>query len=101
MKTCFSFLPKIRFNFKSQVYPFTIIFAYAAGYKLTFDLPNDARKSPIYFHRRAIYEHVESILDQHGINGRTCIQRFLCEASQYSVLPKNDLFRKIIKIIFT
>ncbi|KAJ9592952.1 hypothetical protein L9F63_015376 [Diploptera punctata] len=90
----------VRLNFKNQVFPNSVLLVYAAGYKLNFNLPDDVKTSPSHFHRRAIYENIESILDQNGINGRECILRFLCEAAQH-MMPKNDLLKKIITIIFT
>ncbi|PSN41154.1 hypothetical protein C0J52_05219 [Blattella germanica] len=90
----------LRLNFKAQSFPTTILFAYAAGYKLNFELPDDANKAPFRFHRRAIYENVESALDQHGLDGRSCILKFLCEAEQV-LISTNNLFQKTLKLIFT
>jgi hypothetical protein len=60
----FSFLHQVRLNFKANTLPYTAVFAYAAGYKLNFDLPDDAKTGPFRINRRALYENFEKIIDE-------------------------------------
>jgi hypothetical protein len=60
----FSFC-QVRLNFKANTLPYTSVFAYAAGYKLNFELPEDAKKGPFRVHRRALYENFETIIDEY------------------------------------
>lgn len=61
----FSFLPQVRLNFKANTLPYTAVFAYAAGYKLNFDLPDNAKTGPFRITRRALYENFEKIIDEY------------------------------------
>ncbi|PSN41155.1 hypothetical protein C0J52_05218 [Blattella germanica] len=90
----------VRLNFKANTLPYTALFAYAAGYKLNFDLPTEAKAKPLRFHRRDIFENMETIFNENGLHGRACMLRFLCEASTY-VLPTSGLFHKLVKLIFS
>jgi hypothetical protein len=58
------FFCQIRLNFKANTLPYTAVFAYAAGYKLNFDLPEDVKTGPFRIHRRALYENFEKIIDE-------------------------------------
>jgi hypothetical protein len=59
----FLFLCQVRLNFKCNTLPNTIVFAYAAGYKLNFELPDDSQIFHLY--RRALYENFETIIDEY------------------------------------
>jgi hypothetical protein len=61
----FLFFCQVRLNFKANTLPYTAVFAYAAGYKLNFDLPEDAKTGPFRIHRRALYENFETIIDEY------------------------------------
>ncbi|XP_063219541.1 uncharacterized protein LOC134529398 [Bacillus rossius redtenbacheri] len=87
----------IRYNIKENVFPYTTIFAWAIGFKFTYDLPT--MPSETRFHRRSIYQDVETMMDQSGMNGRACVLRMLCEATDGGHSP--DLFLRILKRIFT
>ncbi|XP_069696615.1 uncharacterized protein [Periplaneta americana] len=90
----------VRLNFKANTLPYTNVFAWAAGYKLNFELPQEAKALPFRYHRRSLYENFETIIDQNGLNGRSCVLRFLCEAAEL-MMPTDGLFQKLVKLVFT
>ena len=59
----FLFFCQVRLNFKCNTLPNTSVFAYAAGYKMNFDLPDDSKIFHLY--RRALYENFETIIDEY------------------------------------
>ncbi|XP_028146417.1 uncharacterized protein LOC114339932 [Diabrotica virgifera virgifera] len=85
------------------------IFTESIAWGLAYDLPNDTKSLSSFLgpkflakrrHRRDLYGKMETLMESMGYNGRTCILRTVCEASQ-RFLPKEDnLLDHILKLIF-
>ncbi|XP_025830800.1 uncharacterized protein LOC108735626 [Agrilus planipennis] len=81
----------------------------AVAFGMVYDLPNNSQELKPYLypkfllkkrHRRDLYKNIEAIIDSMGYDGRTCVFRALCEASQkYFFSPKN-IIEKMLSIIF-
>ncbi|XP_015110329.1 uncharacterized protein LOC107036710 [Diachasma alloeum] len=52
-------------------------------------------------HRRELYNKLEVIMNAMGFEGRTCIQRALCEASQRLMPKGNTLVEEMMRIAFS
>ncbi|XP_076238606.1 uncharacterized protein LOC143181832 [Calliopsis andreniformis] len=85
-----------RLNFKITLFPTTTIFAQAAGFKVVWELPTDARR----FGRSIadIHEAVELLYESHGFDGRSCLLKNLCEAMDY-VSQREGVIAKILKLL--
>ncbi|XP_050456232.1 uncharacterized protein LOC126853971 [Cataglyphis hispanica] len=63
------------------------------------------RKSEYYYlqrrHRRELYNKLEVIMNAMGFDGRTCILRALCEASQRLMPRGNTLIEEMMRISFS
>ncbi|XP_011153752.2 uncharacterized protein LOC105191796 [Harpegnathos saltator] len=63
------------------------------------------RKSEYYYlqrrHRRELYSKLEVIMNAMGFDGRTCILRALCEASQRLMPKGNTLVEEMMRISFS
>ncbi|RLU21980.1 hypothetical protein DMN91_006359 [Ooceraea biroi] len=63
------------------------------------------RKSEYYYlqrrHRRELYNKLEVIMNAMGFDGRTCILRALCEASQRLMPKGNTLVEEMMRISFS
>ncbi|CAH1113414.1 unnamed protein product [Psylliodes chrysocephalus] len=85
------------------------IFTESLAWGLAYDLPNDTKSIADFLgpkflakrrNRRDLYGKVEKIMESLGYNGRVCVLRSLCEASN-RFLPKEDnLLNYILKMIF-
>ncbi|KYN08171.1 hypothetical protein ALC62_00856 [Cyphomyrmex costatus] len=63
------------------------------------------RKSDYYYlqrrHRRDLYNKLEVIMNAMGFDGRTCVLRALCEASQRLMPKGNTLIEEMMRISFS
>ncbi|XP_011050521.1 PREDICTED: uncharacterized protein LOC105143742 [Acromyrmex echinatior] len=63
------------------------------------------RKSEYYYlqrrHRRELYNKLEIIMNAMGFDGRTCVLRALCEASQRLMPKGNTLIEEMMRISFS
>ncbi|KAL1506073.1 hypothetical protein ABEB36_005504 [Hypothenemus hampei] len=83
------------------------IFTEAINWGLIYDLPNDTKPFYDYYkaaqkrrNRRDLYGKVETVLTSMGYNGRTCVLRSLCEASDYFKLREDSLVHHILGLFF-
>ncbi|XP_017773189.1 PREDICTED: uncharacterized protein LOC108560241 [Nicrophorus vespilloides] len=51
-------------------------------------------------HRRDLYHRMELVMDSMGVDGRSCILRALCDTAHLFRGEQDNIFKKILKIIF-
>ncbi|EDV34023.1 uncharacterized protein Dana_GF20713, isoform A [Drosophila ananassae] len=51
--------------------------------------------------RRALYQRIETIIDNMGYDGRNCILRTLCESRKYFQKTKMNMIGEMLRVIFS
>ncbi|XP_014470644.1 PREDICTED: uncharacterized protein LOC106742314 [Dinoponera quadriceps] len=85
-----------RLNYKINSFPYTRIFAQAAGFKAAWELPTGGLR--IVRSVSDIREHAELVYESHGFNGRSCLLKSICQVSQYTE-GQDGVIRKILKLL--
>ncbi|GFG34797.1 hypothetical protein Cfor_10372 [Coptotermes formosanus] len=85
------------------------IFTEAVNWALSYDLPNATIRTPdtkrlvvpyiLRRNRRDLYQSLEVAMNSAGLEGRTCIERGLCEAAQ-RLKPRGSLGEEILRVVF-
>ncbi|KAF5299324.1 hypothetical protein FQA39_LY02497 [Lamprigera yunnana] len=84
-------------------------FTEAINWAIAYDLPNESSVLRELLHpkhitqrrnRRDLYQNMETIMNSMGFNGRSCIFRTLCEASQRFLSQRHGLIEELIRIVF-
>ncbi|XP_026464405.1 uncharacterized protein LOC113366981 [Ctenocephalides felis] len=87
-----------RLNIKDNVLPeIGTVFSYGYGFRVNWDMPERSRLPLIT--RRDIHNSVQEAIENHGYNGKSCIQKFICDASHESTAD-NNVLSKTFKLIF-
>ncbi|XP_066585093.1 uncharacterized protein [Prorops nasuta] len=88
-----------RMNYKVNTLPSTKIFAYAAGFKVVWQLPEshvDGKRSGRSI--LDIHDSAELVYESHGFNGKSCLLKNICQALEY-VRWKDGVMAKILKFL--
>ncbi|XP_012232297.2 uncharacterized protein [Linepithema humile] len=86
-----------RLNYKINSLPYTTIFAQAAGFKATWELPTTGRPRNIRS-VTDIHKCTELMYESHGFNGRSCVLKNICQALQYAE-RQDGIIGKILKLL--
>ncbi|KYN08167.1 hypothetical protein ALC62_00852, partial [Cyphomyrmex costatus] len=86
-----------RLNYKINSLPYTTIFAQAAGFKTTWELPTtgglrNIRSVP------DVHKCAELVYESHGFDGRSCLLKNICQGLQYA-RRKDGVIGKILKLL--
>ncbi|XP_049765587.1 uncharacterized protein LOC126094976 [Schistocerca cancellata] len=90
----------VRLNIKKDILPYTNLFAFAYGFRVNYPLPTGAKDFPFKrIFRRDVYGDLEHLISQHGLDGRACVLRAICEAA--SLEKPRGLVQKLLHRIFS
>ncbi|XP_069694175.1 uncharacterized protein [Periplaneta americana] len=86
------------------------IYTIGVNWAISYELPNQTIRDPVTHRivppfnfrrrRRELYLKLEAAMDAAGLDGRSCIQRALCETAQ-RLIPRTSLLEEILRILFT
>ncbi|XP_046399955.1 uncharacterized protein LOC124166469 [Ischnura elegans] len=93
----------LRVNFKYVLFNTSNWLAYANGFRTAWDLPKNGSVALPFarsIQRREIYRDIEEIMVYHGLDGRSCILRGLCEATE-SNAAGSGIVGRLLHLLFT
>ncbi|XP_011499091.1 PREDICTED: uncharacterized protein LOC105363168 [Ceratosolen solmsi marchali] len=88
-----------RLNYKVNSLPHTTIFAQASGFKVAWQLPTGQQSGKArQVSLDDLHEGASLVYESHGFNGKMCLLKSLCQATEY-IKERDGVLMKILNLL--